>query len=102
MARTRHNNRLLVGQVVYVKANHLLQCITFDNGGLGSILVATVVLQYSHVPLEGIHVMEKHKATIVYLTHKVYNEMDNDIKERRRKKHLKLAYRLHHLFLQII
>jgi hypothetical protein len=82
MERTGHTHRPLVGHVVYAKGNHLLGCITFDNAGLRSIPVTTVVLQVSHVPLKRVHVVEKHKATILYLMHNVYNEMDHDIKER--------------------
>jgi hypothetical protein len=74
----------------------------FDNAGLISIHVTTIVLQYSHVPLERVHTAEKHMATILYLTRNLCNEMDHDFKERRGKKHLKWAYGLHHLFMKTI
>jgi hypothetical protein len=82
MTRTRHTNRLLVRHVVYAKGNHLLGYITFDNADLGPIPVMTVVLQDSHLPLKRVHLVEKDRARIIYLTHNMYNEMDHDIKER--------------------
>ena len=45
------------------------------------VLVLTKALQYSHEPLEGIHVAKKHRTTILYLVDKVYSEMDHDIEE---------------------
>jgi hypothetical protein len=72
MERTRHTNWQFVGQVVCAKPNHLLGCITFENAGLRLILVTTIVLQYSHVPLERVHVVEKHMTNIMYLIHNMY------------------------------
>ena len=45
------------------------------------VSVLTKVLQYSHEPLEGIHVVKKHMTIILYLVDKVHSEMDHDIKE---------------------
>ena len=45
------------------------------------VSVPIIALQYSHEPLEGIHVAKKHRTTILYLIDKVHSEMDHDIKE---------------------